>query len=57
MELQSDRPVGMAVGQIPYSSIVTWADMNDVRSKDEFRKLLNHLRAMERTANEKKDDE
>lgn len=45
-ELIYDRPMGMTVGPIPWSSIDRWAVRNGV-GNDEFNTLVNHIRAME----------
>lgn len=46
-DLQNDRPMGMAVGPIPWSSIVTWAQINDMDA-DDLHELNYLIRAMER---------
>lgn len=46
-ELQSDRPVGMSVGQIPWSSIIKWCDFHGLYDSDDVNTLIRYIRAME----------
>lgn len=49
-ELQHDRPIGMAAGSIPWSSIVKWAEIHGMGSADEIALLTKHIRALEQEA-------
>lgn len=46
-ELQSERPVGMTVGQIPWSSIINWCDFHGLKDSDDVDTLIRYVRAME----------
>lgn len=42
-ELQTCRPLSMAVGPIPWTAIHTWADANDVADQRRFERLVRAL--------------
>lgn len=46
-ELQSDRPIGMGLGPIPWSSIVKWAEINGLTDLHDITVLTGFIRAME----------
>lgn len=46
-ELQSDRHQGMALGPIPWSSIVRWAELNGLGDVHDISVLTRYIRAME----------
>lgn len=48
-ELNSDRPIGMAVAQIPFSAIDRFADRNGIEG-EEFEFLVHMIRAMDAVA-------
>ena len=48
-ELQSERPIGMAAGCIPWSSIINWAAFHGLDDPDEVDTLITYTRAMEST--------
>lgn len=49
-ELLSERQIGMAAGQIPWSKIVQWAYFHGLNDKDDIDTLIRYLRAMEAAA-------
>ena len=46
-DLQFDRPVGMTLGPIPWSSIVSWARLHGVKDPDDIDELISIIRAVE----------
>ena len=46
-ELSYDRPVGMALGPIPWSSIIKWGELHGITDLDDLDVLIHHIRAME----------
>ncbi|MAR56003.1 MAG: hypothetical protein CMM93_02365 [Rickettsiales bacterium] len=46
-ELKSDRPIGMAIGLIPWSSIHRWAIFHGLTLPDDVAVLEHHIRALE----------
>ena len=46
-DLQHDRPVGMALGSIPWSSIVAWGKFHGVDDPDDIDELITIIRAIE----------
>ena len=46
-ELQTERPIGMAAGQIPWYSVLIYAEHHGVDDPDEFDRFLKLIRAME----------
>jgi hypothetical protein len=49
LELQTERPIGMTAGPIPWGSIIRWAEFNAVEDVDV---LIRHVRALERASME-----
>ena len=47
-ELSFDRPVGMSVGFIPWSSIVKWCEINGVYDIDDVSTCIRYIRALEK---------
>jgi len=50
-ELRYDKPVGMTLGPIPWSSIVKWSEIHGL-DIDDLAVLEHHIRAMEKTISE-----
>lgn len=48
-ELRYDRPVGITLGPIPWSSIVKWGELHGL-DVDDITVLEHHIRAMESVA-------
>ncbi len=46
-ELKSDRPIGMAVGQIPWSSIIKWCEVYGIHDINDKDTVIRYFRAME----------
>lgn len=46
-ELRYDRPVGMTLGPIPWSSVARWNEINGTGDPDDLAVLEHHIRAME----------
>lgn len=46
-ELRYDRPIGMALGPIPWSSVVKWGEIHGIHDPDDLAVLETHIRAME----------
>jgi hypothetical protein len=46
-ELRYDRPIGMSLGPIPWSSVVRWGEIHGITDPDELAVLEHHIRAME----------
>lgn len=51
MNLQADRPVGMSLGPIPWSSIVAWCQLNGIRQNDDIETIIGYFRTMEAAEN------
>lgn len=51
-DLQYDRPMGMALGPIPWFSIVRWAELHYLNDPDDIAVLVHHVREMERAVME-----
>jgi len=51
-ELQSERQIGMAVGKIPWYSIIKWAQFHGFENPNLIDKLIRFIRALERTESE-----
>ena len=49
-ELRYDKPIGMSVGPIPWSSIDRWATRNGVNDIEDFTVLESHIRSLENAA-------
>lgn len=49
-ELKYDRPIGMSLGPIPWSSVVKWAELHGITDLDDLDELHQHIRAMETAA-------
>ena len=47
-QLKADRPIGLSVGHIPYSSITTWCHINKIRDINEIDKFIRYIRAIEK---------
>ena len=47
-ELHTDRPIGMQVGSIPFTAILTYAQWSDITEAGEFDLFLACIRAMDR---------
>ena len=47
-QLQYDRPVGMSVGAIPWTSIITWCKLHGICGINEIETVLRYIRAMEK---------
>lgn len=47
-ELLSERQSGMEVGQIPWYSIVKWAEFHGLHDRDEIDILIRYIRSLER---------
>lgn|SRR5690606_30045857 len=54
-ELRYDRPVGMAMGPIPWSSIIKWGELHGITDLDDLAVLEHHIRAMENALYEYQD--
>lgn len=50
-ELMYDRPVGMTLGPIPWSSVVKWGELHGL-DVEEIAVLDHHIRAMEKALSE-----
>lgn len=46
-ELSYDRPVGLSVGPIPWSSIINWCQLHKIYDIDDIDVFVRHIRAME----------
>ena len=46
-DLKADRPVGMGVGQIPWSSIIKWCEVHDIHDINEKDSVIRYFRALE----------
>ena len=46
-ELQTERPIGMSVGPIPFSKIIYWAEFSGLSNQNDIDTLINHIREME----------
>lgn len=51
-ELLYDRPVGMSVGVIPWSSIIKWCKINGIYDINEIDSFTRYMRAMEQVDHE-----
>ena len=51
-DLQADRQIGMAVGSIPWSSLLKWAQREGMAGDDDFELLCYNIRMMENAAHE-----
>lgn len=49
-ELQTERSIGMALGPIPWSSIVSYAKSSGITDEDDIQDFLTIIRALERAA-------
>lgn len=47
-QLQYDRPVGMATGSIPWSSVIRWCHLHGIRDINDIDTVLRYIRAMEK---------
>lgn len=47
MDLRFDRPIGMAVGYIPWTAIAHWGAVHGVQCPDELRVLARYVRALD----------
>lgn len=56
-ELKTERQLGMALGPIPWYSVVRWAEFHGLRNPDDVDVLLRYIRAMEGTQREHEDKE
>lgn len=56
IDLQNDRPMGMAIGPIPWSSIVTFAQIHSLDLDDlhELNHLIRKMEQADREHDEKK---
>ena len=54
-ELKTERQVGMAIGCIPWSAIIRWAEFNEINDKDKIHKLVRFIRAMENKERQHRD--
>jgi len=46
-QLQYDRPVGMSVGAIPWSSVINWCKLHRIYDINEIEIVLKYIRALE----------
>lgn len=46
-DLKYDRPIGMTLGPIPWSSVVKWGEIHGITDPDDLDVLNHHIRAME----------
>ncbi|MGH1376692.1 MAG: phage tail assembly chaperone [Alphaproteobacteria bacterium] len=53
LQLRSDRPVGMSIGSIPYSSVVAWCHHNHVK-REHFEFVFNLIRVLDKVELEHK---
>lgn len=51
-ELQYDRPIGMGIGAIPWSSIIRWAEFHGLSCSDDVDDLITIIRALENAVHE-----
>lgn len=54
-ELKYDRPIGMSLGPIPWSSVVKWAELHDIHDLDDLDELHQYIRSMENASYEFED--
>jgi len=45
--LKYDRPVGMGVGAIPWSSIIKWCEVYHIHDINDIETVIRYFRAME----------
>jgi len=55
-DLQSERSVGMALGPIPWYSIVKWCELHGIYDPDNIDTFSRYLRAMEKVQMEHNKD-
>lgn len=46
-DLSYDRPVGMGVGNIPWSSIIKWCQINNICDINDIDTVIRYIRKME----------
>ena len=54
-DLQSECQIGMAKGQIPWYSIIKWAEFNGITYPSFVERLIKYIRAMEAVEYEHRD--
>lgn len=51
-QLQTERQIGMAVGDIPWGSIVKYAQFHGIENPDDIQDFITIIRAVERALSE-----
>jgi len=54
-DLSYDRPIGMDVGPIPWSSIVKWCQYNNIHDINDIDTCIRYIRKLEQVDHELKD--
>jgi hypothetical protein len=52
VDLSFDRPIGMSVGPIPWSSIIKWCQLHEIHDINEIETCVRFMRALEQKDSE-----
>lgn len=54
-ELSYDRPVGMSMGPIPWSSIIKWCQLHSIHDINDINTCIRYIRELEKVDRELSD--
>lgn len=54
-QVKFDRPMGFGVGFIPWTSIIKWCEVNDIRDINDIETTVRYFRSMEAAENKFED--